>query len=85
MTEDEARKIIQAVAEADYDGGEPFVTRAQAETILQAATATGYSSIDGIRTAIEVLGMSSAAQAYINELTACHRAEYRLDDEAEDD
>jgi D-mannonate dehydratase len=76
MTEDEAREIIQAVAEADYDG-EPFVTREQAETVLQAATSTGYSSIDDIRGAVEVLGMSSAAQAYIDELTACHRAEYR--------
>lgn len=83
MTEDEAREIIQAAAEVDYDG-EPSVTREQAETILQAATTPGYSSIDDIRGAVEVLGMSIAAQAYIDELTACHRAEYRLDD-AEDE
>ena len=79
MTEDEAREIIQAVAEANYDG-EPFVTREQAENVLQASTTSGYRSIDEIRGAVAVLGMSSAAQAYIDELTACHRSEHSEED-----
>lgn len=82
MTEDEAREIIQAVAEADYNG-EPFVTREQAETALQAATTSSYCSIEDIRGAVAVLGMSSAAQAYIDELTTCYHAE-RRDASAED-
>jgi hypothetical protein len=85
MSEEDAREAIQAVAEADYNGDEPHVTRAQAESILQAASAPGYSSIDNVRGAVEVLGMSIAAQVYIDELTACHRAEYDEDDDDDDD
>jgi hypothetical protein len=75
----EAVEIIEACAEADYDGSPSFETSPEMQREILGKWVIN-ATVDDVKGAIATLGGVEAARIhYVREWDACHAAEYDLD------